>query len=95
MVFTSTRGTPLYRRNVTQRLQQQLQAAGFPKVTLHNLSHSCASFLLAQDVSPRVVMEILGHSRISTTLDICAHVMPSMRRGAADRMDTLQAASTG
>ena len=42
----------------------------------HDLRHACASFLLAEGVSPRVAMEILGHSQISTTMDIYAHVIP-------------------
>ncbi len=34
-------------------------------------------------------MELLGHSMISTTLDVYAHVMPALQRDAADKMDTL------
>jgi integrase len=34
-------------------------------------------------------MELLGHSMISTTLDVYAHVMPTLQRDAADKMDTL------
>ncbi len=34
----------------------------------HSLRHSYATFLLAQGVAPRVVMEILGHSQISLTI---------------------------
>ena len=34
-----------------------------------------------------MVMETLGHSNISTTMDIYSHVMPSPRQEAADAMD--------
>ena len=94
-VFTSTIGTPLYSRPTTQRFQRILTAAGLPRVTFHSLRHACASFLLAQGVSPRVVMETLGHSQFSTTMDIYAHVMPAMQRDAAERMDALLAAPAG
>jgi integrase len=94
-VFTSTIGTPLYSRPTTQRFQRILAAAGLPRVTFHSLRHACASFLLAQGVSPRVVMETLGHSQFSTTMDIYAHVMPAMQRDAAERMDALLAAPAG
>ncbi|TMD20882.1 MAG: hypothetical protein E6I39_01415 [Chloroflexi bacterium] len=40
-------------------------------------------------VSPRVVMEILGHSRISLTMNTYAHVLPEMARDAANRMSDL------
>ena len=39
-------------------------------------------------------METLGHSQISTTLDIYAHVLPVMQQDAADRMDALLVSSS-
>ena len=64
---------------------------GLPRKRFHDLRHTCATLLLAQDVHPRVVMEILGHSQISLTMDTYSHVVPSLQREAADRMDTLLA----
>lgn len=34
-------------------------------------------------------METLGHSQIGTTMNLYAHVMPSMQRDAADLMDVM------
>ena len=56
---------------------------------IHDLRHTCASLLLAQAVHPRVVMETLGHSQISLTLDTYAHVMPALGADAAAKMDAL------
>ena len=53
----------------------------------HDLRHTCASPLLAQNVPARVVMEILGHSRLAMTTDLYSHVMPSALRAAADAMN--------
>ncbi|MBQ0979110.1 tyrosine-type recombinase/integrase [Micromonospora sp. M61] len=47
------------------------------------MRHTAASVLLAQGVPDRVVMEILGHSQISVTLNIYAHVAPEATREAA------------
>jgi integrase len=55
----------------------------------HDLRHTCASLLLAQGVSPRVVMETLGHSAIAVTMNTYGHVMPLAQREAADRMNEL------
>jgi integrase len=34
-------------------------------------------------------MDILGHSQISLTLNTYSHVMPELRREAADRMEAI------
>jgi integrase len=43
--------------------------------------------LLAQGVHPRVVMETLGHSQISITMDTYSHVMPALGAEAAQKMN--------
>jgi integrase len=86
-VFASPHGLPLDGTVVTHQFQRLLKRAGLPRLRFHDLRHSCASLLLAQGVSARMVMETLGHSNISTTMDIYSHVMPSLRQDAADAMD--------
>ena len=58
-----------------------------PAMPFHNLRHSCASLLLAQGVPARVVMETLGHSNISLTLNTYSHVAAELMREAAEAMD--------
>ncbi len=89
LVFTTTVGTPLDGITVTRRFQALLARAGLPRQRFHDLRHACASLLLAQGVAPRVVMETLGHSQISLTMNTYSHVVPSLGRAAADRMDEL------
>lgn len=86
-VFTVSTGGPLDGRNVGRTFRRILRSAKVPRMRFHDLRHSCASLLLAQGVSPRVVMETLGHSRISVTMDTYAHVLPALMRDAADAMD--------
>lgn len=88
-VFTSTIGTPAEPRNVTRSFKALLIRAGIPDIRFHDLRHSCASLLVAQGVHPRVVMEILGHSQISLTMNTYAHVLPDEQREAATIMDRL------
>lgn len=57
------------------------------RVRVHDLRHACASLLLAQGVDARTIMETLGHSTITMTLDTYAHVMQTTLQAAADRMD--------
>jgi integrase len=86
-VFAHPDGSPLDGSVVTHQFQRLLKRAGLPRLRFHDLRHSCASLLLAQGVSARMVMETLGHSNISTTMDIYSHIMPSLREEAADAMD--------
>ena len=82
-------GRPLQARNVSRGFKQLLQAAGLPDVPFHALRHTAATLLLLQGEHPKVVQERLGHSNISMTLDTYSHLMPSMGRDAADRLDSL------
>jgi integrase len=45
--------------------------------------------MLAQGVSARVVMEILGHSQISVTMNTYSHVTPASSREAVARVEGL------
>jgi integrase len=63
--------------------------ASIRPVRFHDLRHSTATLLLVQGVAPRVVMEILGHSQIATTMNIYTAVVPELQREAAARMDDL------
>lgn len=91
LVFTSSIGTPLDGRNVTRGFQKMLEKANLPKIRFHDLRHTCASLLLAQGIHPRAIMETLGHSQISLTMNTYSHVMPAIRQEVADRMDEILA----
>lgn len=39
--------------------------------------------MLAQNINPKVVKEILGHSDIRVTLDTYSHVLPSVHKQTA------------
>jgi len=84
LVFTTTIGTPLDERNVRRVFKAVLEAAELPALRIHDLRHTTATLLLTQGVHPRVVMETLGHSQISLTLDTYSHcVAGATGRGRA------------
>ena len=89
LVFTTWEGGPLEYQNVRRQCLLTLGRAGIEGVRLHDLRHLCASLLLARNIHPRVVMEILGHSQISLTMNTYSHVMPGVAAGAATAMDEL------
>ena len=87
LVFTSTVGTVIEPRNLNRFFDELITKAGVRRIRFHDLRHTCASLLLAQNVPARVVMEILGHSQLAMTTDLYSHVMPTALRAAADAMD--------
>lgn len=88
-VFSDIDGKPLGGSGVYHAFQAVLRDAGLPRVTFHALRHTAASLLLAQGAHPRVVMELLGHSTIALTMNTYSHVIPALKRDAADRMDAV------
>ena len=83
------RASNVLRRNFKPLLRE----AGLPDIRFHDLRHSAATLLLSQNVHPKKVQELLGHSQISITMDTYSHVLPGMHDEAADQMDRLFAAS--
>ena len=86
-VFTTTIGTPLDGPTVSRQFRRLLEQAGFRPMRFHDLRHVCASLLLSQGTHPRLVMEMLGHSTISVTMNTYSHVIPPLRNEVANQMD--------
>jgi integrase len=80
---SSPPGAPLDRRNVVRRFKRTLIGAGLPDQRFYDLRHTCASLLLVQGVHPLVVLEILGHSQISLTMNTYSQVAPQLQGEAA------------
>jgi integrase len=89
LVLTTAVGTPVAPRNDYRDFRKIIERAGLRRVRLHDLRHTAASLMLAQDVSPRVIMEVLGHSQISVTMNTDSHISEGQSREAADRMGDL------
>jgi integrase len=85
-VFATSRGTPYGHRNVSRRvLARAAQRAGlndasWPPLRFHDLRHTFASHLIV-DVGLDVaqVSRILGHARITITLDTYTHLFEDAR----------------
>src|SRR3954452_4510885 len=84
LVFAQPNGRPIDKKTDYDEWSRLLQSAGGRHVRLHDGRHTAATLLLSENVHPRVVMELLGHSQMRTTMDIYSHVMPALAREAAD-----------
>ena len=63
--------------------------AGLAATRFHDLRHTAATLLLAMGVDPRTIMQTLGHSQISLTMNTYAHVLPALQAEAAAKMNTI------
>jgi integrase len=89
LIFANRVGEPTQARRVIEQFHEALAHAGLRRVRFHDLRHSCATLLLVQGVSPRVVMEVLGHSEIALTMNAYSHVVPELQQEAAHRMQAI------
>jgi integrase len=87
LVFPSRTGGPMNRDNLRKRYFKPLvRAAGLPEeVTLYTLRHTFATLWLESGENPKVLQEILGHSRIDVTLNVYSHVLPHIQHDAMGR----------
>jgi integrase len=87
-VFPSERGCPLRKSNFIRRVWNPIsKAAGLAGLRFHNLRHTAASLLVAENVHPKIVSDLLGHASVRMTLDIYSHLMPALHAVAADAFD--------
>ena len=68
-------------RSVSKRLD------GFEDFHFHQLRHTYTSNLLSNGAAPKDVQELLGHSDVSTTMNIYAHSTRKAKRDSARLLD--------
>jgi len=87
-VFTSKQGKCLRRSNFRRRIWLPAvgRSVGLP-MRFHDLRHTNAASLIANNENPKVIQEILGHQDISRTLNIYGHLMRGLGQDAADRLN--------
>lgn len=85
LVWCEENGAPIDPRDDWECWHQLLEEAGVRPVAQHEIRHSTATLLLELGVDPRVVQELLGHSKMVTT-HIYQHVSLTLQRQALDEL---------
>ena len=88
LVFPNSAGNPINHNNLVNRhYQPALKDAGLPKIRFHDLRHAYASLLIEQGEKIKYIQSQLGHSSPTVTLNIYSHLMKSINREAAHRLE--------
>lgn len=69
---------------VTRTLDKLLKKNNLKKIRFHDLRHSCASLLLANNISMKEIQQWLGHSNFSTTANIYSHLDSKSKLNSAN-----------
>ena len=73
--------TPQY---VSNHFQVILKENGLRKIRFHDLRHTCASLLLANNIPMKMIQDWLGHSDMATTANIYSHIDSTSKLASAN-----------
>ncbi|HVB04859.1 MAG TPA: site-specific integrase [Acidimicrobiales bacterium] len=89
LVFGAPEGGPLRHSLFYKRhYKPAIVRAGLPEaVRFHDLRHTYAAMLIAEGAHPRAMMERLGHSSVTVTLNTYGHLLPGIDSSLTEALD--------
>ena len=86
-VFSVRAGRPLPNTRLQTKHRQIIAATGVPPIRVHDMRHTFGSSALGQGMDIKVVSEIMGHSKVQTTMDRYQHVSVDVQRSVIDTLE--------
>lgn len=87
-IFVNEMGERWKPRYLSDGFKRILEQNGLRRIRFHDLRHTCASLLIANNVPMKKIQEWLGHSDFSTTANIYAHLDFQSKISSAEAMLT-------
>lgn len=87
LIFPSTVGTHMEPRGLNTHLSKLCQRAGLPHLGPHALRHTAATMAYALGVDWKQIQGMLGHTMLSTTMDIYVDMVDTVHGDAAAKLD--------
>ncbi|MBS4535182.1 site-specific integrase [Clostridium sp. D2Q-14] len=86
-VFVEPNGDRMNPNNFSKRFNYFVNRNGFKGLRVHDLRHTNATIMLSSGVPAKVASKRLGHSNISTTMDIYSHVLDDLNEEATQKIE--------
>lgn len=90
-VFSTSVGTYFERQAILKIIKPIYKKAGITGKNFHDLRHTYATRLFELGEQPRTVQMLLGHSDVSTTLNVYTHVLDELKVKSASKIDQFYA----
>lgn len=100
LVFTTRNGNPVSASTLRMMMVRIIKninfdrkynhEAEFPHCYMHALRHTFATRCIEQDMNPKTLQRILGHSNINTTMDLYVHVTQNQLLTEIKKMDNIE-----
>jgi len=87
LVFATRNGGPLMSNNLRRGLRSACGRAELPRLNWHALRHTHGTLLHSQGTPLKVAQAQLGHSHLTTTLEVYTHASVTAQREAVDFLD--------
>ena len=82
-------GRPMRCDYLSRAFKNLLAKHELPSIRLHDLRHSCASYMLKMGCSMKEVADWLGHADIKTSMNVYAHLDIEAKKSVADRFSSI------
>ncbi len=94
LVFTTVTGYPINRDMLKQEMNRVINAIhkdniSFEHITPHTCRHTFATRCIENGMPPQVLKTLLGHSKLSMTMDLYSHVLPNTKAAEIQRIASL------
>lgn len=88
-IFTQQNGKVMYPSTATHWWKKFAKKYDIKDVPLHGLRHTAATYMIKNNVPISTVSGVLGHAKISTTVNTYAHVIEDTKEAAINVMESV------
>lgn len=87
-VFLNNYGNPVSASLLTNSIYDICKEAGIPRISMHILRHTFATRCIEGGMQPKTLQMILGHSNITTTLNLYVHATDEQKKKEMDAVSS-------